>query len=102
MTLERVGLAAFIFLAIAACATLSPRSRIESELIKLGLGEGGAGCLAEKLSENLSRGELSEVANFLEDLNRAGRRGFDQMLRFDNPRIAAEIAGAGVTCALSR
>lgn len=103
MHLERAGLAAFILFAIAACATMSPRSRLETQLIEIGIGERGAECLADDLSDSLSRRELSALANFLEGLNRSGRRsGFDSILRIDDPSVAAKIAGAGVTCALAR
>lgn len=103
MTLERAALAAAFLFAIAACATVSPRSRLEAQLLEIGVGERGAECLADELSDSLSRRELSALANFLEDLNRSGRRsGFDSILRIDDPSVAAKIAGAGVTCALSR
>jgi hypothetical protein len=97
-------LAILALFALAACATISPRSRIESELVELGLGERASACLAEELADDLSRRDLDAVADFLAELNRSGRRsdGFDAILRIDNSRAAAAIAGAGVTCALSR
>lgn len=88
----------------AACATISTRSRIESELQSLGLSESRAECLAHDLDDNLDRDDLNAVANFLRDLNRSGSPddALEALLSIDNPRAAAAIARSGVTCALGR
>ena len=84
-----------------ACATLSPTSRIESELRSLGVSEPRAECLAEDLGDHLDRNDLKAVADFLTDLNQAGSAGgaLDALLSIENPRAAAAIASAGITCA---
>lgn len=92
------------FLMIAACATLSPRSRIETRFVELGLSPARAACLSDELDSRLSRDELRDVANFLTDLNDAGSAGgaLDALLAIDNPGVAASITRAGVACAFSR
>ncbi len=91
-----------IAVAGAACATLSPRSRIEQELISLGLGEPRAECIADELADDLDRDDLKDIAEFLDDFGRAGSAGgaVDALLRIENPRAAAAAAGAGIVCAL--
>lgn len=87
--------------AAGACATISPASRIEKQLVSLGVSEARADCLADELDERLGRGDLKEVADFLEGLNRAQTPGgaLDALLAIENPRAARAIASAGVACA---
>lgn len=88
-------------LAAGACATMSAASRIEKQLVALGISDPRAECLAEELRDNLDRGDLNDVADFLEGVNRAQSPGgaLDALLRIDNPRAAAAIASAGIVCA---
>ena len=88
-------------LLLASCASLSPRSRIKDRFVELGLSQERAGCLADALDERLDRNDLNDVADFLTDLNDAGSAGgaLDALLSIDNPRIAASIARASVSCA---
>lgn len=89
---------------LGGCATISPVSRIESNLIKLGMGEPRAECLANELGDELDRNDLNDVADFLGDLNDASSAGgaFEALLAIGNPRAAAAIAVAGIACAISR
>jgi hypothetical protein len=95
-------IAAACLCAVAACATMSPASRVKSQLIALGVSEPRAECLAGELKDHLDKSDLNDVANFLEDLNRAQTPGnaLDALLKIENPRAAAAIASAGITCAL--
>lgn len=92
---------AFAVLSLAACATLSPRARIENRLVEIGLSERKAGCMANELDDRLGREDLSEVADFLGDVNEASADGenYDALLSIDNARAAAAIAAAGLACA---
>jgi len=92
------------FLMVAACATVSPRLRIEDRLFELGLSQERAECLADQLDERLDRRDLRDVADFLADLNDAGSAGgaLDALLSIDNPRIVASIGRASVACAFNR
>lgn len=95
------GLAALL---LASCATVSPQMRIADRLFELGLSEQRADCLADALDERLDREDLSDVADFLGNLNAADSAGgaLDAMLSIDNPRIATAIARASVSCAFNR
>lgn len=95
-------IAAACLCAVSACATLSPASRIESQLVSLGISEPRAACLAEEISEDLDRDDLNDVADFLEGLNRAQSpgRAIDALLRIDNADAAAAIAAAALACAI--
>lgn len=94
-------IAATFIVAAGACATISPASRIEKQLVSLGVSEARADCLADELDERLGRGDLKDVADFLAGLNRAQTPGrtLDALLAIENPRAARAIASAGVTCA---
>ncbi|WP_375202138.1 hypothetical protein [Hyphococcus sp.] len=88
-------------LSLAACATISPRTRIENRLMEIGLSERKAECMAYELDERLDRDDLNEVADFLGDVNDASSAGenYDTLLNIDNARAAAAIAASGLACA---
>ena len=99
--MRNIVIAAGMILLVAACATLSPRIRIENRLQELGMSENRAECLASELDERLDRGDLESVAEFVGELNAASSAGqtLDALLSIDNPRAASAIARAGVSCA---
>ncbi len=88
-------------LSLGACATISPRARIENRLVEIGLSERKAGCMAGELDNRLDRSDLNDVADFLGDVNQASSDGenYDALLNIDNARAAAAIAAAGLSCA---
>lgn len=88
-------------LALAACATLSPRVRIENRFVELGLSQNRANCMASELDDRLGREDMKAVADFVGELNAAGSAGgvLDALLGIDNASAAAAIAAAGVACA---
>ncbi|MHA7871775.1 MAG: hypothetical protein ACX939_05430 [Hyphococcus sp.] len=90
-----------LLLFAGACATLSPRVRIENRLKELGLSENRSECLASELDERLDRGDMENVADFVGELNAASSAGqtLDALLSIDNPRAATAIARAGLACA---
>ncbi len=87
---------------LGACATLSPASRIQSQLVDLGISKSKASCIADELSERLDRSDLKEVADFLDDINAADSAGgaIDRLAAIDNTRAAAAVAASAITCAL--
>jgi len=88
----------------AACATVSPRVRVEESFIDFGLSQERASCLANELDERLDRGDLADVADYVSGLNRVDtpRQALDALLRIDNPRAVGAIGAAGIACAFSR
>lgn len=104
---SRPLVAGILALALGACATLSPASRIESRLIGLGASEESAACLADELSRKLDRRQLRDVAAFLDRVDRLDRNGrpggvVDALMEMDDPSAVAAVAAAGITCALRR
>jgi hypothetical protein len=99
--MARFCLIALIALAFAACATVSPRLRIENRFVEFGLSEDKAKCMGNELDDRLDRNDLKAVADFVGNLNAAGSAGetLDALLGIDNARAAAAIAAAGVACA---
>ena len=100
---NRLG-AAFMLLAFAAACASSPRGRIESRLINIGVDPDNAECLASELYTKLDRRELNAVADFLDGLDRSDTPGeaIDALLSIDDPRAAAGVARAGISCALEQ
>ncbi|WP_425410196.1 hypothetical protein [Hyphococcus sp.] len=91
----------FPALALAACATISPRLAIENRFVELGLSERRAECMANELDRRLDRSDMNAVADFVGELNAADTTGnvIDALLGIDNARAAGAIATAGVSCA---
>lgn len=102
--MPRFAATACILLMLAACATISPRVRIENRLVQFGLSHQRAACMADELDERLDRGDLAAVADFVGNLNDATSAGeaLDALLAIDNPRAAAAIARASIACAFPR
>lgn len=99
----RTSLFLLLAFSIAACATLSPRKRIENRFVEFGLSDNKAECMASELDDRLDREDLSAVADFVGNVNAAGSAGetLDALLSIDNARAAGAIAAAGVACAFS-
>ncbi len=88
-------------LALAACATVSPRMRIENRFVEFGLSEEKAKCMGNELDDRLSRSDLQDVADFVGNINAASSpgEGLDALLSIDNARAAGAIARASIACA---
>ncbi len=91
-------------IAIAGCATVSPRKRIENRFVEFGLSERRAECMSNELDERLDRNDLKDVADFIGNLNNASTTGenIDALLGIGNARAAAAIAAAGLACTFDR
>jgi len=99
--MTRLAFLAAAAIAVTACATASPRSHIENRLIKFGLSEHRAECLALELDERLDRDDMNVVADYVGGLNRANspREALSALLDIDNSKAATAIARAGIVCA---
>lgn len=86
---------------LAACAT---GGHIEGQLKELGVSAQKADCVAGKLTDKLDRQDQKAVTSFLDDLIASNSPGntLDALLRIENPRVAAVMTTASVTCAFSR
>jgi len=101
--MQKFILIALIGLTIAACATVSPRIRVENRFQELGLSEKKAKCMANEIDDRLDRKDMKAVAEFVGNLNAAESAGqtLDALLSIDNARAAGAIAAAGVACAFN-
>jgi hypothetical protein len=90
-----------VILLAAACATLSPQSRIENRFVDLGISQDRAQCLGAEIGERLDRREMGIVADYLEGLDRAdsARELLEALADIDDSRAATAIARAGIACA---
>ena len=100
----KTGLLIVAAVAMAGCATVSPRKRIENRFVEFGLSERKAECMGNELDERLDRKDLQDVADFIGNLNNASTTGenVDALLSIGNPRAAAAIAAAGLACTFDR
>ena len=95
--------AVMLILGAAACATFSPKSRVESELVSLGMSDARADCISGDLDHRLDGRDMRAVADFLGGLRRNDDDDvFGALSRIDNPRAAAAIAAAGISCTIGR
>lgn len=102
--MKRSGILIGLSLLAAACATVSPRARVEDRFVEFGLSRERAGCLADELDQRLDRNDLAAVADYVGGLNAVTSAGeaLDALLRIENPRAVAAIGAAGVACAFRR
>ena len=84
----------------AGCAT-GAQSGVTSSLVRLGLSNDRAKCVARQMNDRLDRRDLRDVANFLGQLDGSRSPGnvLDTLLTIDNPRAASAFARAGISCA---
>ena len=96
--------AAGFCLVIGACASFSPRADVEQSFVNFGLSPARSACLAEELDERLDRDDMAGVAQYVDGLNAAASPGqaLDALINIDNPRAAAAIGAAGISCAFPR
>lgn len=84
---------------LGACATVS-RLTIADRLTDLGLDSQQAGCMADKLDDQLDDAALGRLARLLDQL-RAEARPDDVLRAIDrasDPEIAKAVGLAGVAC----
>ena len=91
-------------LALAACAT--PESRVRSALIDAGLSRPVSTCMAQRMVDRLSLGQLQRLSR-LSDLSgrRIGELTIGEFLRktraLGDPRILEVVTTAGLGCAIA-
>ena len=92
------------FLALAACAT--PESRVRSALLDAGLSKPVSTCMAQRMVDRLSLGQLQKLSR-LSGLRgrRIGDLTIGQFVRetrgLGDPEIFAVVTTAGLGCAIA-
>lgn len=92
---------------LASCATVSPEARVRAGLIDAGLPPSTAGCMAERMVDRLSLGQLRRVQSLASLRNsHIGDLTVDRFLyklrALEDPEIFAVTSKAAVACTLLR
>lgn len=101
----RVFLPAMLLVAIGACAS-GYENRIRTSLTEAGLPRSMAGCMAERLVDQLSDSQLRSIARLaaLRDRN-VGAMRIDEFLRRAraavDPEVYVVVTRAGLGCAIA-
>jgi hypothetical protein len=103
--LRLVPLAALGALALVGCAH-TYENRIRSNLVEAGLSGSLASCVAERLVDRLSAGQLQSLARLGRDVDRRGRdMTVEQFLRHYrgalDPQVYEVLARTGIGCAIA-
>jgi hypothetical protein len=98
--------AAMALLALGACASLSPRERVHDELLRAGIKPRMASCLADRLTDRLSTGELRELGRAAKLPRKdVGAMSIgelaDRLSAIGNPHIVSVVTSAGIGCAIA-
>ena len=100
----RLILIAVPLLALSACAT--PESRVRSALLSAGLSKPVSTCMAQRMVDRLSLGQLQRLSS-LSDLRdrRIGDLTIGEFLKktrgLGDPEIFAVVTTAGLGCAIA-
>ena len=100
----RLILIALPLLALSACAT--PESRVRSALLSAGLSKPVSTCMAQRMVDRLSLGQLQRLSR-LSDLRdrRIGDLTISEFVRktraLGDPEIFAVVTTAGLGCAIA-
>ncbi|MEM6536654.1 MAG: hypothetical protein AAF668_02875 [Pseudomonadota bacterium] len=90
-------------LIVAGCVS-SPRSVLESRFEAIGIPPATAECMANDLSDNLSRQDLNDLAEYTSRISRASSAplALAQLVKIDNPRAVSGIATSAASCFVSQ
>lgn len=91
-------------LLLASCASLSPESRLRAKLLEAGLSPHMAGCMAERMADRLSIGQLRKLQSMASlRKSHSGDLDMDQLLHklraLDDPEIFLVTSKAALKCA---
>lgn len=92
-------------LVLAACASISPKSRLRAGLIDAGVSPDMAGCMADRMADRLSIAQLRRLQS-LGSLRKAdpGGMGIDRLLHkvraLEDPEIILVTSKAALVCAI--
>lgn len=92
-------------LLLASCAGLSPESRLRAKLIEAGLSPRTAGCMAQRMADRLSIGQLRRLQSIASlRKSHSTELSVDQLLHklraLDDPEIFLVTGKAAIHCAL--
>jgi hypothetical protein len=104
--LRLAALPALAALALAGCATVSPEARVRSKLIEAGLAPPVAACMAGRMVDQLSIGQLKRLQSLgglaRHDMRRMSVDELAQRLRaLRDPEIVSVVLRAGIGCSIA-
>lgn len=89
---------------LAGCS--SPRAKVVKELRQFGMAKPAAKCMGRELDDRLAKGDMKDLARFLDSANngRNTRPGqvLDAITDMDDPVITRAAMKAGLSCTLLR
>jgi hypothetical protein len=104
--MTRFAPALLAMLVLAGCATTSPRERVRAELLQAGIKPRMANCLADRLVDRLSLGELRQLGRAAKlprkDVgNMSINELADRLAAVGDPHIVSVVTSAGLGCAIA-
>jgi hypothetical protein len=104
--MKRFAPSLLAILALAGCATTSPRERVRAELLSAGLKPRLANCLADRLVDRLSIAELRQLGRAAKlprkDVGGMSLRELsDRLAAVGDPHIVSVVTSAGIGCAIA-
>ena len=102
----RFAVALALLLAVCACQTLSPEARVRQRLIEAGLKPRMAQCMAERLTDRLSIGQLRELGRAARLPGRdVGNMTVDELVyrlrAVGDPQIVKVVTRSGIGCVIA-
>ena len=91
---------------LCGCATVSPETRIRNTLVDVGLSRPVAGCMAERMVDRLSLGQLRKLGS-LSKLRKAEietmtvEEFLHRTRALSDPEILRVVTTAGIGCAIA-
>ena len=102
--MKRLALSVLLGVTLAGCAT--PETRIRNALVEAGLSKPIAGCMADRMVDRLSLGQLNKLRGLgkLQD-KKAQKLSIEEFVKrtkaLQDPEIVSVVTSSGVICAIS-
>ena len=101
--MKRQALTLLLAVTLAACAT--PETRIRNALVEAGLSKPIAGCMADRMVDRLSLGQLNKLRGLgkLQD-KKVQRLSIEEFVKrtkaLQDPEIVSVVTSSGLICAV--
>lgn len=102
--MKRLALPVLMAVLLAGCAT--PETRIRTALVEAGLSKPVAGCMADRMVDRLSLGQLNKLRGLgkFQD-KKAKKLSIEEFVKrtkaLQDPEILGVVTSSGVICAVS-
>ena len=102
--MKQFALPILIAITLSGCA--SPETRIRNALVEAGLSKTVAGCMADRMVDRLSLGQLNKLRGLgkLQD-KKAQKLSIEEFVKrtkaLQDPEIVSVVTSSGVICAIS-